>query len=575
MTIDELFAMPICEMYDWMQQNYHDPIGRYDKSKSYWFCTINECFPIEMPDGCGWRNVPMWSSWRDGGKQPLMEIKYEHFHKLHFAVTKISKYGECVTFHFTGTFSGGDKWRNKGATFILTGIDCNNNTYKEELYRIYLDGPGVVNNSPIGVDYEPHYDDHKGEWLSEKYKFLDKYPSVMYNVHNNYPIVKSVEKNKHSIKEYCDKLEAFAQKVQQFGKPAYDKYKDIVNDKDFIKKCKPAKISAQEIFDLWLALYIANQDVTFDDVIGMCRLSLSKEAHIKEYVKKCKCVVIEKNWNDRYTLTEDFSSYHFHNLCLLYGKAEYTKTNSFVGYLKKLDKTRELYQSLDGYKDTVKNAKEFYRNNFTDIAKKFEDAIDAAHQKVVEDLKAAKIEYLNSVKNLYDKVHTDYPGVNDSDVGIYADIDNITDNINEAFDKTAAKLMRIVNPSYNRPVKKSYDDTDDGEFSEEFKEHCKLLFDAAPELEKILYFSVYKSFDAPHSISLRDDTLDGLSDDVVYEYEEKYGQGSFDEWMEKFYELSPRVPSDWKSYGDELYPGCNYNNYITRDMEWEEVDNEE
>ena len=91
----------------------------------------------------------------------------------------------------------------------------------------------------------------------------------------------------------------------------------------------------------------------------------------------------------------------------------------------------------------------------------------------------------------------------------------------------------------------------------------------------ILYFSVYKSFDAPHSISLRDDTLDSLSDDVVYEYEEKYGQGSFDEWMEKFYELSPSVPSDWKSYGDELYPGCNYNNYITRDMEWEEVDNEE
>jgi hypothetical protein len=74
---------------------------------------------------------------------------------------------------------------------------------------------------------------------------------------------------------------------------------------------------------------------------------------------------------------------------------------------------------------------------------------------------------------------------------------------------------------------------------------------------------------------LREDTLDSLSDDVVYEYEEKYGQGSFDEWMEKFYELSPRVPSDWKSYGDELYPGCNYNNYITRDMEWEEVDNEE
>ena len=26
MTIDELFAMPICEMYDWMQQNYHDPV---------------------------------------------------------------------------------------------------------------------------------------------------------------------------------------------------------------------------------------------------------------------------------------------------------------------------------------------------------------------------------------------------------------------------------------------------------------------------------------------------------------------------------------------------------------------
>ena len=115
------------------------------------------------------------------------------------------------------------------------------------------------------------------------------------------------------------------------------------------------------------------------------------------------------------------------------------------------------------------------------------------YQKAQEDLKAAKIEYLNSVKNLYDKVHTDYPGVNDSDVGIYADIDNITDNINEAFDKTAAKLMRIVNPSYNRPVKKSYDDTDDGEFSEEFKEHCKLLFDAAPDAEAMAFLAPFKT----------------------------------------------------------------------------------
>jgi hypothetical protein len=419
-----------------------------------------------------------------------------------------------------------------------------------------------------------HSGEFDGEWVSEKYEFLDRYPSVMYNVQNNYPIVKSLEKNKHSILEYCDKLEAFAQKVQEFGKPAYDKYKDIVDDSEFIRKCKPVKISAKEVFDLWLALYISNQDVTFDDVIGMCRLSLSKEAHIKEYVKKCKCVSIEKNWQGRYTLA-DCSSYNGYNLCLLYGKGEYTKTNGFVGYLKKLDKTRELYLSLDGYKDTVKNAKEFYRKNYTDIAKKFEETIGSVHRKVVSELLCAKLDYLKSVRELYDKVHTDYPGINDSDVGIYEDIDNITDSINEAFEKTAVRLMHIVNPSYNRVEKKTVECVVESEFSDEFKEHCRKLFDVAPELEEILYFSVYKSFDAPYSVSICDDTLDELSDDVIYEYEEKYGQGSFDEWAERFYELSPDVPSDWKSYGDDLYPGCSYNSYITRYMECNEVENEE
>ena len=59
---------------------------------------------------------------------------------------------------------------------------------------------------------------------------------------------------------------------------------------------------------------------------------------------------------------------------------------------------------------------------------------------------------------------------------------------------------------------------------------------------------------------------------VVYEYEEKYGQGSFDDWLTRFEELSP-YPENWKEW-DDLYPGWECVLYINRDLEPEEEEEE-
>ena len=61
-----------------------------------------------------------------------------------------------------------------------------------------------------------------------------------------------------------------------------------------------------------------------------------------------------------------------------------------------------------------------------------------------------------------------------------------------------------------------------------------------------------------------------MDEDSIYDYEEKYGQGSFDEWIDKFEELRPSGPSDYHSFGSDLYPGCEYNLFVNRNLEFSE-----
>ena len=157
-------------------------------------------------------------------------------------------------------------------------------------------------------------------------------------------------------------------------------------------------LKSKEIFDLWLVLYIENQNVTFDDVIGMCRLSESKENIIKEYVEKCKCAVIEKNWDNKWTLTVN-QSYNCYHLCLLYGKNSYTATSGFNGYLKDLEKIRTMYKSLDGYKDIIKNAKSDYKDSYKLMAQIFESKLSDIYIEIYDQIEAAKNEYLEKSKH--------------------------------------------------------------------------------------------------------------------------------------------------------------------------------
>ena len=582
MTIDELFNMPIFQMKEWLKENYRDPIGTY--KDNYWFTDIKECFGVEFPEGCGWRIIPCMSTYRDKDNSALDKIKIKYYDTLNVAVTKVSKYGECLTYMLSGNFTKHDE-RKKYADgkkhfgfteyidrtykFNLTVVSANegygNNSTSS---HIYIGGPDIVNNSEIGVYYQLRAsNDYSNNWMN-KYPFIDVNDSIEYK---SAPVLRSVDKNKHSLNEYANKIEEYAKKVQEIGLKAYNDNKSIVDDAGFIKKCKSVHLKPKEIFDLWLVLYIENQNVTFDDVIGMCRLSESKENIIREYVEKCKCKVIEKDWNDKWTLTEH-PSYNCYHLCLLYGKNSFTSTSGFNGYLKDLEKTRTMYKSLDGYKDTIKNAKSDYKDSYKLMAQTFEIKLLDIYNDIYDKIEAAKNEYLEKSKEIYKEIHEKYPGVNDIDVGIYEDEDDIVNCIHKAFEKTAPLLMKRIDSKYKglshkkietKTTKEKEDDTD-------FLNLCKKMFDASPSLDKIIYYSVHKSYDAPYEIYESDVECGGIGDDAIYDYEEKYGEGSFDDWANEFERLIPAGPSDYHSLGSDLYPGEEYNLFVNRKLEYDE-----
>ena len=574
MNINELLSMPIHKMYDWMHDNYKDPIGYVHNT--YWFCYMNECFKDLEFENSGWRCIPTMSGFLDSrkGYSVLEEIKRDGFHSLEFSIAKISKYGECIIFKFTGKLvpEHGDRWRDD-FVFMLTDItfNCDHNI---ALSRVYIDGPDVVNNSKLAVNYNINYNlptNERDNWINE-YPFIDDNYSVECNVK---PILSSFSKNKHSLNEYVEKIESYAKKVQEIGKKAYYDNKYIINDKEFKKKCKKVHIDSDQVFDLWLALYIENQTITFDDAIGMIRLSESEEQHIKDYVSKYKCKSLKSDWDKKWSLKERYHYYSAYHLSLLFGKKAFTQTSEFFGYLKKLDQTRDLYKSLDNYKDAIKNAKSDYKDAYTLLAQAFENKILDVYEEVRDKIEIIKDGYLEKSKEIYKEIHDKYPGVNDIDVGIYEDLPDIVNNIHKAFESTSVKLMKNINPKYKGLTHKKINikSSKKKEDYTELFEHCKLLFDVDPELERIRYFSIYKAYDAPYNIGTGD-ILD-ITEDTIYEYEEKYGQGSFSDWADKYYKLIPDIEGDPKDYGDDLYPGYNYNFYITRDFEFTEEENEE
>ena len=580
MTIDELFGMPICKMNDWLSENYRDPKGYF--KKEYWFTDIKECFGVEFPEGCGWRIIPCMSTYKDKDTLPLDKIKKSGYDHLEVAVAKVSKYGECLVYRISGEFSHHDvrkkydkpqygftEYIDRQYTYEISKIFCEDIDHGG--CRIYIDGKDIVNNSELGVHFRlSDSGDYHNKWLDE-FEFLDKYYSVGFN---GKPILSTPYKNKHSLNEFANKLENYAKKVSEYGVKAYNDNLSIINDNEFIKNCKSVHLKPTEVFDLWLALYIENQTVTFNDIFGMIKLSESTEKLVEEYVKKCKCTYLRKDYDGKYRITLS-PYYNCYNVCLLYGRKCFTITEGFTGYLKDLNKTREMYNSLGSYKDTVKYAKTAYQTNYKLMAQTFENKIINIYNEVFDKLESVKNEYLESSKEIYNDIHEKYPGVNDIDVGIYKDIPDIVDSIHKDFERISVKLMKNIYPKYKGLINKKIKTktTKENNDDKELLDHCKKLFDAAPNLKKIVYYSVYKAYDAPYEVYESDLDDFNIDEESIYDYEEKYGQDSFNEWVEEFERLMPSGPSDYHSIGQELYPGCHYNMFINRKLEYDEEDN--
>lgn len=571
MTIDELFSLPIKDMSDVLTKMYKDPMGYY--KKDYWFTDLNEVFGIEFPEGCGWRIIPCMTTYKDdrNHKSALDKIKYDHYDTINFGVTKISKYGECLTYELEFNLyvkSKFDKTSNRWVETVevdLTNIQCNNG---EENSRVYIDGPDIVNNSEIGVHYQlSESGDYRNKWL-DQYEFIDKYPSVEFLTA---PVIKAINKNKHTLNEYADKLEKFAKTVAEVVRPAYNENKHIIEDKKFKELCNKYKVKRpSQIFDIWIACYAANQNTEIEDIFGMIKLHKANESIIRDYLTKCKCAGDIFDWhNNLYT----HSNYNCYDLSLLYGRDPKTSVYGFVPLVKNLDKTRELYNSLDNYKDTLKKAKEEYKSKYDIIASEFESNISSMYNKIHEELEKIKNAYIIKDNELCESIHKAYPTVTDTDLGMYDTEYNILDNLLKEINKTAIKLKKNLNSSYKNDItnistekKTSKKKNDD----EEFKLHCKKLFDVVKDLKEIAYYSVHKAYDAPYEIYEDDYVSERIPEDAIYEYEEKYGENSFEEWLERFDLLRPCPSGDYRYLGSDLYPGQAYVMFINRKLQFGE-----
>lgn len=574
MTIDELFDMPICEMKEWMAKNFKK--SEPEIVGTYWFFNIKDSFDLEIPKDSKWRIIPAMSTF---GELPSRCSRIEHMmdslsDDYKFAVAKISKFGECLVYMFKGAFE-----LNKGAKysysynrenvhFELKKIWCNADR-ENDACRCYVDGPDVINKSRLAVHYretDPNFKRKDDQWIHD-FEFIDKYPSIQYKV---LPKIGGINKNKHSINEYNSALEKFAEKCMTIGKPFYEEHKDIVNDDEFKEKCKKVFIDPADVFELWFELYVQNQSVTVDDVIGMIRLAESKEKLVVEYREKNKCGEVKKEYRNKY-MVKDY--YYYYNspyyLSLLFGDYNHVKTDWFYGYLNNLEETRKIYKSLDNYKETIVAAKKEYKESFSTIAEEWEEEIRKIYSGVSGKLEKVKKSYLEKTKNLYEHIHNTYPGVNDKDVGIFDDIPNIIEKIEDNFEKTAIELMRLIVIDYKPKVDFKATKVDEDGFTKAFKDHCKIFFDTVKECNKLPYYRVGKCEDGPYETydwNCGELIYDCVDEDYIFLFEEAHGQGSYKEWADKFAELSPYDKS-WESNGNDLYPGQHLTYYITNKYE--------
>ena len=562
MTIDELFSMPICEMKEWMSEHYTEPRGYYEES--YWFCNIDEMFDeLTIPEDSNWRIIPVMSTYRNDNYTALDNIK-RGLGSLSFGVAKKSKYGELLLYVFDGSLERTTTTKNfisRFFSFELESISCNSNNGVKNS-RIYLAGKDVVNNSEIAVHFRLGKTPGDETWI-EQYEFLDKYASIDYFVK---PVLGGIKKNKHCLNEYAEKLEDYAKKFQDVGLKAYLKNEDILHDNDFVGKANKLGMAPNDVYNIWLSLYLENENTTLEDVFGIIALTQSEDKKFEDYVLSCKGKMMEKDYKNKWKVRE-YNYYGPYKLSPLFGKSVNVNASGFLPLVKKLDKTREMYLSMAGYKNELKSAVKEYKDGFMEIAKTFENDIADIYSKIKKELEEAKKKYLDAANTLYTNVHDKYPNVNDSDLGVFDNLNEITDCIDHDFKKTSVKLMKLVNPKYSsnnnsfivkNGNKKQW-------FSEQFKSHVKLMFDACPELKEIPYFAAGKAYDAPYELRDNDYVLEKLSDETVYEYEEIYGQDSFAMWADTFNSLKPYY-DNWKDW-DDLYPGQQRVLYITRDFE--------
>ena len=555
MTIDELFNMPIREMADWLTDHFKEKEPKIVSGFCYFDFELS--FGIEFPEDSNWRSIPVMSTYINKGSDrhnSMLDAMRYFNDNLYVGVAKKSKYGEvlCYVLNFE---------LNRGTNKVyLKGIGMNSDS---GVYPClcYLAGPDLVNNSELTIHYRINDPNYKNENWYLKFPHIDNNTAVPCPV---LPTVNGINRNKHPLNEIVQKVEEFAKRVQEIGVQFHrDFYETLMNSDDFKRTAKSLRIKPNELYDLFLALNVIDSRVSMADVVGIIKIAGLEEEIFADYRKKCKCKFILDYDGWPKIMTERWiSMYHF---CNLFDRLPHVDICNFAGYLKNLDKTREIYGQIGDYKERLKKAREDYRLRFIEMAEFWEQTImDQIYTKIASDLAKAQDAYLQVCKLNLDEIHNLYPGITDSDIGIHEDIADIVKPIVDAFYSVGAKVMRQQKPSYSIKTKGKKKKEKKELFSDAFKAHCKQMFDAVPDLERISYAACHKCYDAPYELrDYNEETL--ITDDQIYTYEEQYGQGSFEEWVEDFWRLAPEsYPSD---YCDELYPGETYYETITRKLQ--------
>lgn len=109
-------------------------------------------------------------------------------------------------------------------------------------------------------------------------------------------------------------------------------------------------------------------------------------------------------------------------------------------------------------------------------------------------------------------------------------------------------------------------------FSEAFKKHLKIFFDACPEIGYVVVSEAYKCYDSPYEAHV-DSWLSESNAEQIDALEQVIGEHEAQDWLDTFLDFVEKEVECYQMHdANDLYPGQTIKKIITDDFDYDEIE---